>query len=94
LTIADEIASFFPMASESDEAKFLAALRRNPRLAAPALPKAPLTAAKVRRYKERLRAYDAARLELKVATPAEIQRQNSVSQTTHRPRILELDPEG
>jgi len=56
------------MASSSDKARFLAALRKNPRAALPAVPKAPLTAAKVRLYKERLRAYDAARIKLNLAT--------------------------
>lgn len=80
------------MASSSDKAKFLAALRKNPRAARPTLPNAPLTAAKVRRYKERLRAYDAARIELNLAKPAEVQQENSVAKRAHLVRVLEFEP--
>jgi hypothetical protein len=62
----------------------------NPHYAAPVLPEYPLTAANVRRYKQRLRAYDAARLELRLATPEEIQRENSIVETS-QPRILEFE---
>lgn len=80
------------MVSSSDKAKFLAALRKNPHAASPAVPKAPLTAAKVRRYKERLRAYDAARIELNLATPAEVQQENSIAKRAHLVRVLEFEP--
>jgi hypothetical protein len=63
-------------------------LRKNPQLRPPALPKTALTVAKLHRYKERLRAYDAARLALKLASPAQIQRENSAVGTAFRPRIV------
>ena len=78
--------------SSSDKAKFLAALRKNPRAARPAVPKSPLTSEKIRRYKQRLRAYDAARIELNLATPAEVQQENSLAKREHRVRVLEFEP--
>lgn len=71
-----------------DKAKFVRLLRKNPQQAAPALPKTALTVTKLHRYKERLRAYDAARLELKLASPSQIQRENSAAGTAFRPRIV------
>jgi hypothetical protein len=71
-----------------DKTAFARQLRKNPQLLPPAFPKAALTVAKLHRYKERLRAYDAARLALKLASPAQIQRENSAVGTAFRPRIV------
>jgi len=71
-----------------DKARFARLLRKNPQQSAPALPKTALTVEKLHRYKERLRAYDAARIELKLASPAQIQRENSAVGTAFRPRIV------
>ncbi|MGA3007865.1 MAG: hypothetical protein ABSE59_08240 [Opitutaceae bacterium] len=71
-----------------DKAAVTRQLRKNPQLLPPALPKTALTVAKLHRYKERLRAYDAARLTLKLVSPAQIQRENSAVGTAFRPRIL------
>ena len=76
------------MSAEQDKARFLDLLRKNPNQAAPALPKSGFTAARLHRYKERLRAFDAARLELKLVTPVQLQRENSAVRTSFRPRIL------
>jgi len=65
------------MALQSDKTKFVRLLRKNPQRTAPALPKTDLTVAKLHRYKERLRAFDAARLELNLTSPAKVQRENS-----------------
>jgi len=76
------------MPPEEDKIYFIRLLRKNPQRAAPALPARGLTVARLHRYKERLRAFDVARLELKLATPAQIQRENSAVGTPIRPRIL------
>lgn len=71
-----------------DQVTLTRLLQKNPQQSAPALPKTALTVAKLHRYKERLRAYDAARIELKLASPAQIQRENSAVGTAFRPRIV------
>lgn len=76
------------MALQQDKAKFVHLLRKNPQQPPPALPKTSLTVASLHRYKDRLRAYDAARLELNLASPARIQRENSAAGTAFRPRIV------
>lgn len=78
------------MPRQQDKAKFVSLLRKNPQQAAPALPATSLTVAKLHRYKDRLRAYDAARLELKLASPAQIQRENSASGSAFKPRIVQF----
>ena len=78
------------MALQQDTAKFVRLLRKNPRQTAPALPKTSLTVAKLHRYKDQLRAFDAARLELKLASPAQVQRENSAVGTAFRPRIVQF----
>lgn len=78
------------MALQQDKAKFVRLLRKNPQQSAPALPKTSLTVAKLHRYKDRLRAYDAARLELNLTTPARIQSENSAAGSAFKPRILKF----
>ena len=78
------------MALQPEKAKFLRLLRKNPQRTAPALPKTNLTVATLHRYKVRLRAYDAARLELKLTTPAKAQRENSAVGAALRPRIVQF----
>jgi hypothetical protein len=53
-----------------------------------------LTVAALHRYKDRLRAFDAARLELKLASPAQIQRENSAVGTVLLPRTLRFSQHG
>ncbi|MEO7799438.1 MAG: hypothetical protein ABIY47_17115 [Opitutaceae bacterium] len=79
---------FSRVATQQDKAGYMRLLRRNPQQSAPALPTTALTLAKLHRYKERLRAFDAARLELKLASPVQIQRENSAVKTAFRPRIV------
>ena len=71
-----------------DIARYRLQLQKNPQQAAPALSTKRLTVAALHRYKERLRAFDAARLELKLASPAMIQRENSAVGTASHSRIL------
>ncbi len=78
------------MPLQQDTAKFVRLLRKNPRHSAPALPKTSLTVAKLHRYKDRLRAYDAARLELKLASSVQVQRENSAAGTAFKPRIVKF----
>lgn len=78
------------MALQPDKAKFVRLLRKNPQRTAPALPKTELTVAKLHRYKDRLRAFDAARLELKLTSPAKVQRENSAVGAAFRPRIVQF----
>lgn len=78
------------MTWQQDKTKFVRLLQKNPQQAAPALPKTSLTVAKLHRYKDRLRAYDAARIELNLASPARIQRENSVAGSAFKPRILKF----
>jgi hypothetical protein len=81
---------FSRMPTQHDKASYVRLLRRNPQQSAPALPATTLTLAKLHRYKERLRAFDAARIELKLASPAQIQRENSAVKTAVRPRIVQF----
>jgi len=76
------------MALQQDKARFVRLLRKNPQQPAPALPKTSLTVSKLHRYKDRLRAYDAARLELKLASPVQVQRENSAAGSAFKPRIV------
>jgi hypothetical protein len=69
-------------------------LQENPQQVAPALSTTGLTVARLHRYKDKLRAYDRARLKLKLATPAEIQRENSATGPAFRPRILRFSKHG
>ena len=78
------------MPMEQDMTRYTRLLRENPLRAAPALPKTALTAAKLHRYKEQLRAFDAARLALKLAKPSQVQRENSAVRPALRPRILQF----
>jgi hypothetical protein len=78
------------MAWQQDQANFVRLLRKNPQRSAPALPKTALTVAKLHRYKDRLRAFDAARLELKLSTPAQVQRENSAAGIARQPRIRQF----
>jgi hypothetical protein len=57
------------------KAFFLAAFRSNPRAPAPEL--RTTTVADFHDWKAEMRAYDAAKVELKLATPQEIQAQNA-----------------
>jgi hypothetical protein len=88
LTAQGTKANLQPMPLTQDKATVTRRLRKSPQLLPPALPKTALTVAKLHRYKERLRAYDAARLALKLASPAQIQRENSAVGAAFRPRIL------
>lgn len=76
------------MALDLFKTDFKRRLRRNPQLPPPLLSTRRLTLRQLHRYKEQLRAYDAARLELNLATPAEIQRENSAVPRAFRPRVL------
>ena len=76
------------MAHQYAKARYLQLLRKNPQWPAPALSLQKVTVATLHRYKERLRAFDAARLELKLASPAQLQRENSAVGTAVRPRVL------
>ena len=76
------------MAAESKTVRYVKLLRRNPQQAAPALAKTSVTVRRLHAYKERLRAFDAARLELRLTTPAQLQRENSAAEPSVRPRIL------
>lgn len=71
-----------------DKARYRLQLQKNPQQAAPALSTKRLTVARLHRYKDALRAFDAARLELKLASPAKIQRENSAVGTALHSRIL------
>ena len=82
------------MALQDDKARYVALLRKNPRRPVPALPTRMMTVAALHRYKDRLRAFDAARLELELASPAQIQRENSAVGTALRPRILRFSQHG
>ena len=67
---------------------YLAALRENPRTPPPALRMETMD--DFHAWKAEMRAYDAARLELKLATPQEIQEENAAIQLRGRPwRIVE-----
>jgi hypothetical protein len=67
---------------------YLAALRENPRTPPPAF--RAETGDDFHAWKAEMRAYDAARIELKLATPEEIQAENSVVGTHAGPwRIVE-----
>lgn len=67
---------------------YLAALRENPRTPPPALRME--TTDDFHAWKAEMRAYDAARLELKLATPQEIQGENAAIAVRGRPwRIVE-----
>jgi hypothetical protein len=76
------------MSTMRDKARLARLLQKNPQQPAPALPKASLTVATLHRYKDRLRAYDAARQELKLASPEQIQAENSAVGKAFRPRIV------
>lgn len=76
------------MTWQQDKANFVRLLRKNPQQASPALPAGSLTVAQLHRYKDRLRAYDAARLELDLASPAQIQHENSAAGSAFKPRIV------
>ena len=82
------------MAFQDDKARYVALLRKNPRRPVPALTTRMLTVAALHRFKDRLRAFDAARLELKLASPAQIQRENSAVGTVLRPRTLRFSQHG
>ena len=76
------------MAYQYAKARYMQLLRKDPQRPAPALAVRKMTIAALHRYKDRLRAFDAARLELGLASPAEIQRENSAVGTAIRPRVL------
>lgn len=76
------------MAHQSAKTRYLQLLRKNPQWPAPALSMQKVTVSALHRYKDRLRAFDAARLQLKLASPAQIQRENSAVGAAVRPRVL------
>ncbi len=76
------------MAIDAIKTDFKRQLRKNSRLAPPRLSIESATPRALHRYKQQLRAFDAARLEMKLASAAEIQRENSAVATAVRPRIL------
>jgi hypothetical protein len=76
------------MALETFKADFKRQLRKNPQLPPPLLSTKRLTLRQLHRYKKQLRAFDAVRLEMNLATPARIQRENSAVAPAFRPRIL------
>jgi len=76
--------------AQKEQARFVRLLRKNPQRPAPALSLAALTVDQLHRYKEQLRAFDAARLQLKLATAEQIQRENSAAGVASRPRILQF----
>jgi len=77
------------MTLSREKAKYRLLLQNNPDQTPPVLPSKNLTVAGLHRYKAALRAYDAARLDLKLASPAQIQKENSgVGAASQRRRIL------
>ena len=76
------------MPLSQDKARYRRQLQKNPQRTAPALSTKRLTVAGLHRYKDALRAFDAVRLELKIASPAQIQRENSAVGTAFHSRIL------
>ena len=76
------------MAHQYAKARYLQLLRKDPHWPAPAFSVRKVTVAALHRYKDRLRAFDAARLELNLASPAQIQRENSAVGAAMRPRVL------
>jgi hypothetical protein len=76
------------MALDRFKAEFQRQLRENPQLPPPLLSTKRLTLRQLHRYKRQLRAFDAVRLEMNLATAAEIQRENSAVVPAYRPRIL------
>ena len=56
---------------------YRAAMRKRPGLPPPALD-AAMTATKVREWKDKMRAYDQARIDLRLATPARVQAENDI----------------
>lgn len=68
--------------------RFARLLRENPRLPTPGFPKTEITADDVRAYKQTLRAYDQARLELRLVTAKQLTEENSAVPAAKNPRIL------
>ncbi len=71
-------------------ALFKRQLRKNPRLRCPRLDLENVTPARVADHKHTTRAWDIARIELKLVTPLEVSRENSAIRIPagFRPRIL------
>ena len=71
-------------------ARFKRQLRKNPRLRCPRLELEGVTPARVADHKHTTRAWDMARIELKLVTPAEVSRSNAAIQIPagFSPRIL------
>lgn len=76
--------------AEEEKLRYVKLLRKNPQHKAPALSLKSLTVERLHRYKEQLRAFDAARLQLKLATTEQIQRENSAVGTAFQARILQF----
>lgn len=78
------------MALDTFKVEFRRRLRKNPQLPPPLLSTERLTLQQLHRYKKQLRAFDAVRLEMKLTTPAKVQRENSAVAPAFRPRILQF----
>lgn len=65
---------------------FLAALRRDPATPAPALRKE--TTARFHEWKDAMRAYDQARIDVGLATPRQVQAENTATGDGGRPRMV------
>jgi hypothetical protein len=73
--------------------QFKRRLRRNPHWVPPSFDPETVTVRELHEYKDRLRAWDAARMELGLATPQQIQRENSVGPAINS-RILHFSRHG
>lgn len=74
--------------------QFKRRLRKNPHWRPARFEPETLTVRKLHDYKDQLRAFDAARMELGLATPEHIQRENSIVPPGVRPRILKFSSHG
>jgi hypothetical protein len=75
---------------QEDQSRYVKLLQKNPQQSAPALSLKSLTVEQLHRYKEQLRAFDAARLQLKLATTDQIQRENSAVGSASHAQILQF----
>ncbi len=74
--------------------QFKRRLRKNPQWRPARFAAETSTVAQLHDYKDQLRAWDAARMELGLATPEQIQRENSAIPLGVRPRILKFSTHG
>lgn len=74
--------------------QFKRRLRKDPQWRPQRLVPETSTVRKLHDYKTQLRAWDAARMELGLASPTQIQRENSAFPMGSRPRILKFSRHG